>query len=451
MRDLLVTAIIFAGLVFVINNPYVGVLLWSWVGYMNPHRLGWGFAYHFPFALLIAAVTVFSLIVSRKKLQFFWHPAIGWLIFLNIWFIVTTVFSLQPEDSWAQLNKVFKIQFFIFVTLWVMNDRIKIDSLVWVITASIGFFGFKGGIFTLISGGEHHVLGPEGSFIAGNTEIGLALVMILPLIWYLYLHAQKKWIRTGLMLSLPLVAIAILGTQSRGAFLAIAAIGFFLWLKSRKKLVPLLVILLMIPFVVMFMPQSWHDRMNTIQDYEEDASAVGRINAWTFATRMTNARPLTGGGFESFNERNYEYYAPGLVDRSGRIHYPDVHSIYFEILGEQGYVGLIIFLMLGWIAWRTANKIMNLTRNREEHRWAYDLASMIQVGYVGYAVGGAFLGLAYFDLPYHFLVILVLTLRIVEQSLANNPQLAVTTKRSYRISPSSGKQVSDNVKIMKNG
>src|SRR5690606_21527166 len=138
-------------------------------------------------------------------------------------------------------------------TLWVMHDRNKIDGLIWVIAISIGFYGFKGGIFTLIGGGDNHVLGPEGSFISGNTEIGLALVMVLPLIWYLYLHAHKKWIRSGLLLSIPLIAIAILGTQSRGAFLAIAAIGVFLWLKSRKKLVPLLIILLMIPFVFMFM------------------------------------------------------------------------------------------------------------------------------------------------------------------------------------------------------
>lgn len=426
MRDLLVTAIVFGGLAFVLSNPYIGVLLWSWIGYMNPHRLGWGFAYNFPFSLLIALVTLISLVISRKKLEFFWHPSIGWLIFLNIWFVVTTVFSLQPDASWTQWEKVVKIQLFIFITLWVMNDRKKIDSLIWVIVGSIGFYGFKGGIFTLISGGENHVLGPEGSFIAGNTEIGLALVMVLPLIWYLYLHAQKSWIRSGLLLSVPLTAIAILGTQSRGAFLAIAAIVFFLWLKSRIKLVPLLGILLLIPF--MFMPQSWHDRMNTIQDYEQDASAMGRIKAWTFAIELANARPLVGGGFESFTEKNYEYYTPGLVDRSGRIHYPDVHSIYFEMLGEQGYVGLGIFLILGWIAWRTASKIMKLTKNIEEQKWAYDLASMIQVSYVGYAVGGAFLGLSYFDLPYHFLAILVLVLRIVERSLATNPETKITTR-----------------------
>lgn len=422
MRDWLITIFIFGLLPFVLTNPHIGVLLWSWIGYMNPHRLGWGFAYNFPFAMLIGITTIASLFISRKKLDIFWSPAIGWLLLLNVWFLISTIFSLQPSVSWGQLDKVLKIQLFIFITLWVMTDKKKINSLIWVIVVSIGFYGVKGGVFTLNTGGAHHVLGPAGSFIGGNTEIGLALVMILPLVWYLFVHAEHKWIRLGLIVALLLISIAILGTQSRGAFLAIAAIAFFLWLKSRKKLVPFMVIVCMIPFVFMFMPQEWHDRMGTIKDYEEDGSAMGRINAWTFAIKLASARPLTGGGFESFHEANYEYFAPGLIDRSGRIHYPDVHSIYFEMLGEQGFVGLGIFLILGLIAWRTASRIMKLTRQSIELKWAFDLAAMIQVSLVGYAVGGAFLGLAYFDLPYHFLAIVILTLRIVQQSLSLSHQ-----------------------------
>ncbi len=450
MRDLLVAGMVFSVLPFVFSNPHIGVLLWSWIGYMNPHRLGWGFAYNFPFALIIAGTVVVSLLVSRKKLNFFWTPAIGWLLLLNIWFLITTIFSLQPEESWVQWNKVIKIQFFVFITLWVMGDRKKIESLIWIIVISIGFYGVKGGIFTLTTGGGHHVLGPATSFISGNTEIGLALVMIVPLVWYLFLHTTNKWIRSGLIVAMLLTSIAILGTQSRGALLAIAAIAFFLWLKSRKKLVPLMAILFMIPFVFMFMPQQWHERMETIKNYEEDGSAMGRITAWTFAYKLASARPLTGGGFESFNETNYEYYAPGLVNTSVRSHYPDVHSIYFEMLGEQGFVGLAIFLILGLIAWRTANKIMGLTKQSADHRWAYDLASMIQVGLVGYAVGGAFLGLSYFDLPYHFLVILILTSRIVQQQFATNLQQSRISGIAYQAAINPGRQMVNEARKVRN-
>ena len=195
MRDLLVTLIVFGFLPMVFSRPHIGILLWSWIGYMNPHRLGWGFAYSFPFALVIGAVTLTAVVFSSKKLQFIWPPIVKWLIFFNFWMLITTIYSLQPDDSWDQLEKVYKIQLVIFLSLWLMHDKEKIHSLLWIIVISIGFFGVKGGVFTISTGGGAHVVGPGGSFIAGNTEIGLALVMIFPLIWYLYINAEKKWIQ----------------------------------------------------------------------------------------------------------------------------------------------------------------------------------------------------------------------------------------------------------------
>ena len=232
----------------------------------------------------------------------------------------------------------------------------------------------------------------------------------------MYVSSTKKLIRFGLIVAISLIIIAIIGTQSRGAFLAIIAIAFFLWLKSRQKLIPFLIISLLAPLIIIFMPHSWHDRMATIKTYETDGSAMGRIKAWTFAIELANARPLTGGGFESFHQVNYETFAPGLIQPmlSGYKHYPDVHSIYFEVLGEHGYIALLIFLIIGYISWKNGNRVMKLTNKSNEHRWAYDLSSMIQVSFIGYAVGGAFLGLAYFDLPYHFAIILVQVLRIVQ-------------------------------------
>ena len=294
-----------------------------------------------------------------------------------------------------------------------MGDKDKIHALVWVIVISIGFYGIKGGFFTIATGGGSHVLGPTGSFISGNTEIGLALTMVLPLVWYLYLNTTHKMVRWGLMLSMLLIPAAILGTQSRGALLAIVAIAVFFWSKSRHKLNLFVAILILIPFLFMFMPQSWHDRMDTMKDHKQDESAMGRLQAWEFAYDMAVARPLTGGGFEAFNSENYERFSPGLVGQgTGKFH--DVHSIYFEVLGEHGFVGLAIFLIMGLYAWGIANRIIKLSKSSTENKWASDLASMIQVSFIGYAVGGAFLGLAYFDLIYHLLTILILLLRIIE-------------------------------------
>ncbi|MCH9661309.1 MAG: putative O-glycosylation ligase, exosortase A system-associated [Bacteroidetes bacterium] len=420
MRDIVVTVIIFGALPFVLKNPHIGILLWSWIGYMNPHRLAWGFAYSFPFAMIAGVVTIVAFFVSIKKLHFFWTPAMGWLLSFVVWMLVSTLFSLQFEDSLVELVRVIKIQLVIFMTLFIIKDRDKIHMLVWVIALSIGFYGIKGGVFTILSGGSAHVLGP-GGFIEGNTEIGLVLVMVLPLFWYLYLNTTNKWARIGLVFSMLLIPVGILGTQSRGALLAIVAIGFFMWLKSRRKFAPFIVILMMVPMLYAFMPQTWHDRMDTMKDYENDISAMGRIQAWTFAYRLAVEKPLSGGGFGAFNPMNYERFSPGAV-AEGTGMYHDSHSIYFEILGEQGFVGLGIFLMLGFFYWRIAGRIRRLTKTSIQHKWAYDLASMLQVSMVGYAVGGAFLGLAYFDLSYHFLAILIVVERIVEDSSTPNNQ-----------------------------
>ncbi len=112
----------------------------------------------------------------------------------------------------------------------------------------------------------------------------------------------------------------------------------------------------------------------------------------------------------------FERYAPDPED------FHDAHSIYFEVLGEQGFVGLALFLTLGWLAFRQGNRIRKLCRDRHELQWAFDLASMVQVCLVGYAVAGAFVGLAYFDLYYHLLAMLVITQVMVNRTLKSPSQ-----------------------------
>jgi probable O-glycosylation ligase (exosortase A-associated) len=149
------------------------------------------------------------------------------------------------------------------------------------------------------------------------------------------------------------------------------------------------------------MPQQWYDRMATIKNYETDDSAVGRINSWKMAFNMAKSRPL-GGGFDSFQAYSFVLYAPDPDD----VHAS--HSIYFEVLGEHGFVGLGLFLMLGLMTWRTASWVIARARRDREKRWLGDLAAMIQVSLVGYASAGAFLGLAYFDFYYMLIALVVL-------------------------------------------
>jgi probable O-glycosylation ligase (exosortase A-associated) len=402
VRDILVSLIIFGSLPVILLRPDFGIMVWAWIGFMNPHRLSWGAARDFPFALIVAVTILVGMLVSGR-----WRfPPITretvLLALFTFWMQVTTFFAISQVDAWAQWDKVVKIQLMIFVTIMVIRSQKQLRTLVWVIAASLGFYGVKGGIFTVVGGGANHVRGPEGTFIEGNNEIGLALLMTIPLMRYLQVTSSHRWVRAGLTFAMLLSGVAILGTQSRGALVGIVAMVLFLLWKSKHRLGLAIFLLVFAPIALSIMPQTWYDRMGTIRNYEEDASAMGRVNSWYFAFNLARARPLVGGGFETFSPALFARYAPNPTD----VH--DAHSIYFEILGEHGFVGLGLFLTLGISLWRTCSRTIRFARDDPDMEDLEQLMRMVQVSFVAYAVSGAFLGLAYFDLFYNLLAITVI-------------------------------------------
>jgi putative inorganic carbon (hco3(-)) transporter len=405
MRDIFVTAVVFGVLLMVFKHPHYGIYLWSWLSYMNPHKLAWGFATNFAFALMTAVVTMTAFLFSKEPKRIPWTPETILLIIFLGWVTFTTFFAFYPQLAWEQWDKVLKIQIMTLLTAMLITDRKRLEGLVWVIALSLAFYGVKGGIFTILQGGVYHVQGPGTTFIAGNNEIGLAMIMTVPLLRYLHLQAQNKLIRLGLAASMVLTGLAAIGTQSRGALLAAAAMGSLLWLKSRNKATTAIYIIAAVGLIAAIMPQQYWDRMNTIKTYQQDLSAMGRINAWHVAFNVAKER-ITGGGFETFQAPTFRQYAP----EPENVH--DVHSIYFEVMGEHGFIGLGLFLLIGLLAWRTGSKAIRECRKDPDRKWASDLAAMTQVSMIGYATGGAFLGLAYFDYYYHLVIIQVLTYQI---------------------------------------
>jgi len=402
MRDLLVTGVIFGLLPFVFKRPWMGILLWSWLGYMNPHRLAWGFAFNFPFSMFVGGVTILAFMMSKEKKEMPWTRETVFLLIFVGWMLFTTLFAFYPDAAWLQWNKVWKIQMMVLLTALIITERQKLHWLIWVIVLSFAFYGVKGGIFTITHGGAYRVQGPSETFIGGNNELALALVMTIPLIRYLHLQEKRKWLKLGLASAMVLTGVAAIGSQSRGGLVAMLAMGLFLWFKSRNKFVTGIYMAVAVAIMASVMPQEWYDRMNTIKTYQEDQSAQGRINAWYTAFNVAKDR-ITGGGFETFRPPTFRQYAPNPYN----VH--DVHSIYFEQMGEQGFIGFGLFMLLGLMAWIRARQIIQRCRKDPDRKWAADLAAMIQVSLVGYAAGGAFLGMSYFDLPYHLMIILVLT------------------------------------------
>lgn len=409
MTDLLIFLIIFSLLPVALISTPVGILLWNWIGFMNPHRFAWGPAYHFSFAEVVAGVTVLSFLFSKDRKMMPITSLVIVLILFNIWMNVTTFYALVPEDAVAQWQKVMKIQFFIFISLFCMQSKKHMMQLLWVVVLSVAFFGIKGGLFTILNGGSYLVLGPRGSQIEDNNTLALALIMVLPLLLYLSKQVENKMLKWFLIGSCFLCAFSILGSHSRGALLASSSMIMFLVLKSKRKFLISCILLLFIPVLINFMPSHWMERMQTIQTYEQDASAMGRINAWHFAYNLAKDRPFTGGGFETFRPGLFERYAPNPEA------YHDSHSIYFEVLGEHGFVGLLLFLTVLGLTWRTCKQTLIKSRDDPELKWAHDMAAMLQVSLIGYVIGGAFLGVAYFDLFYMLVAFSILSNHYVVQ------------------------------------
>jgi probable O-glycosylation ligase (exosortase A-associated) len=409
MRDIAVTLAVFGILPFILKWPYIGILAWSWLAYMNPHRMAWGFSTTMPFAFMVALCTLAGMLMSREPKRIPWTRETVLLLVFILWMFITTVYSLYPWLAWEQWDKVWRIMLMTYVTMMLINNKERIDLLMTVIALSLAFYGVKGGIFVLTTGGVHRVQGPDSTFIGGNNELGLALIMTVPLLRYVQLHATHYWIRQGLSGVIGLVLIAIVGTHSRGALVGLAAMSLFFLLKTRKKVGAILVAIPLALVLLYVMPQSWFDRMHTIETYEEDGSAQGRLYAWRNAITLANEHSL-GGGFRA------------VTGYGGT----DSHSIYFGVLGEQGWVGLAMFLLLILFTWRSASWIIRHSKKNPDLYWTRDLAAMIQVSLIGYMSAGAFLGLQYFDLFYHLMVIIVMTKLLVKEQVEPKPALGFT-------------------------
>ncbi len=411
MRDILVSVIIFGALPFVFRFPWFGIILFTWLSLMNPHRLAYGFSLSFPFAMIVALSTLTALLFSKEIKKIIWTRETVVLLLFVLWMCLTTVFSMYPQFAYVQLDKVLKIQLMIFVALILMRSFDRIEALVCMCAASIGFYGLKGGIFTISKGGVHRVQGPPGTFIEGNNELGLAMAMTVPLLFFVRSRVANPTLKLFMTTWTVLTAFAAIGTQSRGALLGMSAMALFVWINSRRKLMSGIIVVVTGACIAALMPEAWYERMGTIKTHDEDASARGRVNAWWTSFNMAKDR-LMGGGFECWQSPTFALYAPDPDNVR------DVHSVTFEVLGEHGFIGLALFLTLGLMTWFSAGWAARQARKMPDIHWVADMMRMVQVSLIAYAVAGQFLGMAYYDYYYMLVVAVIATSWLIRKRLA---------------------------------
>jgi probable O-glycosylation ligase (exosortase A-associated) len=407
MRDLLVVGIVLVGAIWALRHPWIGVMLWTWISIMNPHRYTWSFAYDAPVAAIAAVATLLGLLFTKERQSPFQGAPTVILFLFAIWVTISWLMGVNVAGDYAQWDKVMKIYLMTFVALMLLDHKQKIIAFAWVTAGSLAILGANGGVFTVLTGGNYRVWGPDFSFIADNNHMALALIMTIPLLHFLQLQLSRAWMRHGMTVVMLLCAAAVIGTHSRGGFLAIAAMTAFLWWRSRRKFLIGMAILFAVLVLLPFMPEHWWERMRTIDEYAEDASAIGRLNGWHVAWEVAKHN-FFGGGMSYQHQVFFDLY--GLYNTN----VISAHSIYFQILGNHGFVGLLIYLLLWIVTYRYAGWLRKNGGKHPETRWTSDLGAMVQVSLVGFAVGGAFLSMPYFDLPYNMMVMVVLARKWVE-------------------------------------
>jgi probable O-glycosylation ligase (exosortase A-associated) len=419
VRDLFLAGTLVPLLGVAVFRPFVGVLLWSWISFMNPHRLTWGFATSMPWAVIIFCATAAGCVLAREPRRLRVNAVMVLMVMLMVCITLTSTAALGPAAQvWAKWDRTFKVLVGLLLTAALLDDRRRVHALVWLMVIALGYFGVRGGIFTLVTGGGFIVLGPPDTMIADRNHLSVALLVTIPLMNYLRLHSRHRIVQLGLAAAMVFTLFSVVGSQSRGALVALAATGGMLWLRSSHKLATGLVIVLAVAVAITFMPDSWVERMNTLSTYQTDASAMGRVRIWEASWRFAVTRPLTGGGFLAPHYQDLvNQVVSGTAARAA-------HSIWFEVLGEHGFPTFAVWLSIIITGVVFSMRIVRLTRDRAELKWAHELARMAQVSIVAYVVGGSFLSLGYWDFFWTLIVVLGATLRLVTEAVAGQQEAA---------------------------
>lgn len=406
MRDVLFLLIFPMILYFCFKKPFIGISMWLWVALFYPKGWVYGFASGIRYNLIIVAATIISFLIMKEKQKNQWD-SLSWavLIFL-IWTFITSLFTISvPEVVWNEWVEFFKICLLYFFAVAILRTETHINTMIWAVILSLGFYSVVEGLKYVMSGGGHVLAGMGGHVMGDRNDLAVGIIVMIPLVVYLISVTHTKILKLGLMLVLAMAVVCILGSGSRGGFIGITVVATYFWFHSKHKLIYVVVVPVIAMVGLEYMPESWHERMSTIENADEDLSFLGRIMAWKQAILMSMDN-ITGGGFKAgqmnaiWFQYDPQHNLNWLFDTS-EIYFDGAkaaHSIYFQVLGDHGFIGLFLFLMIIYLAFSQARKVSNMLKANPINQSLVKLSSMIRVSLVAYVISGAAVSLAYFDL-----------------------------------------------------
>ena len=374
--------------------------------------------YNFPVAAVIAVPTLIGCLFTTNINKQFMKRETLLLVGLWIWFCITFLHAMQVPlfqghilDAKLEWIRVSKVLLITFTMILLVTSHQRLKSLVMVTAMSFGLLAIKGAVFGFRTGGESRVWGPPDSFIADNNSFALAVNMSLPMLLFLARDEKRRSLRWLLYLAFACGVLSVVLTYSRGGLLGLAAVLFAISLKSRYKLVSGFLVTMAFFAVITFAPPQWMARMTGLVHGDVDMSGQQRLVSWGTSWNFVMDYPITGGSFNALpNVELFQRYQPAPLP--GGFLSSGPHSIYFQLLEEQGFVGLAIYLILVASCWASLFSLRRRAARAPSTQWVVPYTHMIEVSLFGFLVSGAFLGLANFDLFYQ-LVAMVIILKML--------------------------------------
>lgn len=397
-------------------RPFVAYLLWGWTALLIPTNYLYGFLAGGRFNFLFAILTLVLVAFGRVKgVAYQFNRTTGLMLLFTVHVSLSVLFGYPGNPHNAYYYEIFlKAMVYCLLAPLFITSRVRLHAMLLMVALGFGFHGVVIGLKLVSSGGAHIVAGPNGSMLYDRNHLSTALAMALPILYYLYMHSVRKWVKLGLLAAFGLSAFAIVGSGSRGGFVALAVTGLWLVKTSRRKFATLFVVACLGVVFYSFAPESWLERLQSIEHADEDASFMGRVVAWKISSAIALSNPLFGGGLHAVQ---IQYVWDQFLTSQGLLGFvytpiptfsaKAAHSIYFEVMGDLGLVGFALFVILllnGLYTRREIRQLLAATGKR--HVWASDMADMLMLSIMAYMVGGLFVSLAYLEAIYMVLVIM---------------------------------------------
>lgn len=413
IRAILLTLVYTGFLAFGMASPFVLVLGYVWVDGANPQSLtGSGLLPMLPVSFIMGAAAVAAYVMMDRRAPPRFSFATALTVLFAAWVTFTTVALAEvPIEAWPKWNIAVKTLLFSAFLPYAIRSRVQIEAFLQVFLFSTAVYFIPAGLKTMISGGGYGrtltLVGGDNSGLAeGSTLAGVSLMMI-PIMFYLADHSlliDSKLLRKIGYGCLSLIALAAsIGTYERTALVGLVVVGIFMWLRSHHKFSFGLFLAVVGMGIVYFAASSWTDRISTINDYDQENSALGRILVWKWTLDYVAHNPL-GGGFNVFNIDHI--YFPDGSETIGKA----FHSIYFEVLGEQGVIGFALFGGMLVYTLISLRRVSRQTRKNPDMQWASALGGALEASLLTILACGAFIGIAFQPFIY-YLIAMTISLR----------------------------------------